>query len=83
MEVEVDEKLLAEIADRTGGAFFAPPIPEALAGVFAEIDRLEKTPLQGQALRPLPGGLQPFAWSALALLRLPRSPPTLRVTVEP
>ena len=83
MKVEVDEKLLQSIAERTGGRFFRAADPQALAGVFAEIDRLEKTALHVKRYIRYREHFQPFAWSALALLALPLLAATLRVTAEP
>jgi Ca-activated chloride channel family protein len=42
-QVDVDEKLLARIAETTGGRFFRATDPAGLAQTYAEIDRLEKT----------------------------------------
>lgn len=83
MRVEVDEKLLQTISQRTGGAFFRATDPKALAGVFAEIDRLEKTPLKVKRYIRYQERFQPFAWAALALLALPLVTSTLRITAEP
>jgi Ca-activated chloride channel family protein len=41
--VETDEAALQQIAERTGGRFFRAEDTEALEGVYAEIDRLEKS----------------------------------------
>lgn len=41
--VDVDEALLGRLAKETGGRFFRATDADALAGTFAEIDRLEKT----------------------------------------
>ena len=43
MRVELDEKTLRAIADRTGGRYFHAANAEALAEVYAEIDRLERS----------------------------------------
>lgn len=83
MKVEVDEKLLQSIAARTGGKYFRATDPQALAGVFAEIDRLEKTSMQVKRYIRYREHFQPFAWTALALLALPLLTATLRVTAEP
>jgi len=83
MHVEVDEDLLRSISKRTGGTFYRATDPKALAGVFAEIDRLEKTPLKVKRYIRYQERFQPFAWVALALLALPLLTSTLRVTAEP
>lgn len=43
IESDVDEETLRAIADRTGGAYFRAHDPDALAGIFARIDELERT----------------------------------------
>ena len=49
---EVDEAGLARIAQRTGGRFFRARAADELAGIYAEIDRLEPVQRAGQAVRP-------------------------------
>lgn len=49
---EVDEAGLRRIAALTGGRFFRARDTEALAGIYAEIDRLEPVQRQGQVVRP-------------------------------
>ncbi len=41
--VEIDEETLRDIAERTGGLYFRASNADALADVYAEIDRLERT----------------------------------------
>lgn len=43
VEVEIDEKLLTEIAEKTGGKYFRATDQKKLNDIYAEIDRLEKT----------------------------------------
>lgn len=83
MQVDVDEPLLEEVAARTGGKFFRATDPDALAGVFAEIDRLEKTPLAVKRYVRYREVFAPFAWTALLLTLLPLAAAALRVTAEP
>jgi len=45
VEVEIDEPLLQQIAERTGGAYFRATDAGGLAEVYKEIDRLERTEL--------------------------------------
>jgi Ca-activated chloride channel family protein len=47
-EVELDEELLQEIADTTGGQYVRATDPEGLAKVFETIDELEKTEIESQ-----------------------------------
>jgi len=83
MRVEVDEKLLAEIARRTGGRFFRATDEGALVGVFAEIDRLERTPLAVKRYVRYREGFQPFAWAAFLLAAAPLLLVLPGVTLEP
>jgi len=43
VEVKIDEPTLKEIADMTDGAYFRATDEKALAKIYAQIDRLEKT----------------------------------------
>ena len=83
MEVQVDEKLLRTIAERTGGSYFTATDPRALAAVFDRIDLLEKTPMQVKRYIRYRESFQPFAWAALAFLLLPFAAGLLRMTAEP
>lgn len=49
--VEVDEAVLADIAERTGGRFFRADDADALTGVYTEIDRLERTRISEERFR--------------------------------
>lgn len=44
--VEIDDALLAEVAEKTGGRYFRARDAQALARITAEIDRLERTPVR-------------------------------------
>ncbi len=46
LPVEIDEGLLKEIAQKTGGRYFRAKDSEALSRIFKQIDGLEKTPVQ-------------------------------------
>jgi Ca-activated chloride channel family protein len=43
MDVEIDEEVLTEVAQMTGGKYFRATNKAALANVYKEIDELEKT----------------------------------------
>uniref|UniRef100_A0A832MJL3 VWA domain-containing protein n=1 Tax=Eiseniibacteriota bacterium TaxID=2212470 RepID=A0A832MJL3_UNCEI len=51
VRMDVDEGVLREIAARTGGRFFRAQDPAALAGIYAEIDRLERAPIRAVQYR--------------------------------
>jgi Ca-activated chloride channel family protein len=44
--VEIDEELLRQIAEMTGGKYFRATSAESLERIYAEIDRLEKTEME-------------------------------------
>jgi Ca-activated chloride channel family protein len=44
--VEIDEKLLEEIAETTGGAYFRATNNQSLASIYDEINKLEKTEIE-------------------------------------
>jgi len=46
MEVKIDEEVLKQIADITGGKYYRAEDKEALKAVYSEIDQLEKIKLQ-------------------------------------
>jgi len=56
---EIDEAALQRMAQATGGRFFRARDTESLAGIYAEIDRLEPVPRRGQAIRPR---LERYPW---------------------
>lgn len=63
---EIDEALLRRVAERTGGGYFRARNAAELAGIYAEIDRLEPVEQEGERLRPR---RELYAWPlALALL---------------
>ena len=45
-ESDLDEELLQQIAERTGGEFFRAVDTESLQSIFGEIDRLERSEIQ-------------------------------------
>jgi Ca-activated chloride channel family protein len=62
---EIDETSLRAIARQTGGRFFRARDTGELAGIYAEIDRLEPVRRPGQAVRPR---LERYAWPLSAAL---------------
>lgn len=51
-EDPVDEATLEKIATLTGGRFFRAKDTDQLAGIYAELDRLEPVRVEGPSLRP-------------------------------
>jgi Ca-activated chloride channel family protein len=45
LPVRLDEPLLRDIAEATGGRYFRATDPEALSRIFGQVDRLETTPV--------------------------------------
>ena len=83
MNVEVDEELLANIADHTGGVFYKATDGESFREIFGEIDQLEKTVLQTKNYVRYQEAFQPFAWAALSFLLLPLITIAIGFTAEP
>jgi Ca-activated chloride channel family protein len=46
IQVEIDEKLLQQIADQTGGKYYRATDNKKLKAIYDEIDRLEKTKIE-------------------------------------
>lgn len=73
LPVEIDEALLTEITQASGGRYYRATDRESLRGVFREIDRLEKSPVQRVVYRrfeeayrwPLAAGLLALALEVL------------------
>lgn len=68
----IDERTLREVARITGGRFFRARDARELAGIYAEIDRIEPVARPGRAVRPR---LERYPWPlgaalAVALLAL-------------
>lgn len=60
---EIDEDTLRTVATLTGGRFFRARDTASLAGIYAEIDRLEPIERPGKAVRPK---LERYAWPLTA-----------------
>ena len=46
VEIDIDEDLLKEIAETTGGLYFRATDTESLNQIYSKIDKLEKTPME-------------------------------------
>jgi Ca-activated chloride channel family protein len=69
-KVTIDEKLLKEIATETGGKYFRAKDNAGLAGIYKEIDGLEKSKVEISTLTRYTEKFFPFAIAAFVLLLL-------------
>ena len=67
-KVNIDEGLLKEIASETGGKYFRAKDDQTLAGIYSEIDQLEKTKLNITVTRRYTERFQPLVFLAIGLL---------------
>lgn len=67
MQMEVDPVTLQQISQRTGGRFYRATDAGALAGIYGEIDRLERVPVRSIVYRDY-RDLAPLVLAAAALL---------------
>jgi Ca-activated chloride channel family protein len=70
MEVPIDEGLLRQIAERTGGAFFSATDESSFRDIFARIDALETSRLKSVSFRRFQELFPPFLNAAAALFLL-------------
>jgi Ca-activated chloride channel family protein len=69
-KVNIDEKLLTQIANETGAHYYRAKDNESLKNIYAEIDRLEKSKIEVTTLRRFTEQFYPFAFAAAAFLIL-------------
>lgn len=69
-KVSIDEKLLKEIANETGGKYFRAKNNEGLTGIYDEINGLEKSKVEISTRTRFTEKFFPFVMAALALLFL-------------
>ena len=70
IKVEIDEKLLATIANSTGGKYFRANNNKKLDEIYQEIDKLERSKIEVTEFRRLHEEFYPLVAMALALLLL-------------
>ena len=70
MKVEIDEKLLATIANSTGGKYFRATSNQKLDEIYAEIDKLERSKIEVTEFRRVFEEFYPLVAWAIALLLL-------------
>lgn len=69
-KVSIDEKLLKEIASETGGKYFRAKDNEGLAGIYSEIDQLEKSKVEISTRTRYTEKFLPFVIAALFFILL-------------
>jgi Ca-activated chloride channel family protein len=70
LPVRIDEALLREIAQSTGGRYFRAKDAEALSRIFQQIDALEKTPIRVTRYTDYDEATRPFILLGLGALAL-------------
>lgn len=68
LPVEIDEKLLNEIAEMTGGKYYRATDKKTLESIYAEIDLLEKTEIESSQTLNVTELFYPFAALAIVFL---------------
>ncbi|WP_320814287.1 VWA domain-containing protein [Flavobacterium sp.] len=68
MKVEIDEKLMKEIAKTTDGKYFRATSNAKLKEIYTEINKLEKTEVEEKKYFNYDEKYQPLVWLALILL---------------
>ncbi|MBS1663952.1 MAG: VWA domain-containing protein [Bacteroidetes bacterium] len=69
-KVNIDEKLLTQIATETGGRYYRAKDNESLKGIYDEIDHLEKSRIEVTSMRRYGEQFFPFALAAALFLLL-------------
>ncbi|HZE85982.1 MAG TPA: VWA domain-containing protein [Puia sp.] len=69
-KVNIDEKLLTQIAQETGGKYYRAKDNESLRSIYNEIDHLEKSRIEVTAIRRYSEQFFPFALGAALFLLL-------------
>lgn len=67
-KVAIDEKLLKNIADETGGKYFRATDNRSLTNIYKEIDHLEKSKVEVTSFKRFTEKFYPFIFIAMALL---------------
>jgi Ca-activated chloride channel homolog len=69
-KVNLNEQLLRDLAEQTGGLYFRARDNTSLRNIYQEIDKLEKSKVEITALRRFTERFYPFAIAAIVLLLL-------------
>ncbi len=68
MEVNIDEDLLKEIAEKTGGQYFRATDNNSLQKIYDQIDKLEKTEIEVSRVKRRTERFYPFVFASLFIL---------------
>lgn len=68
VKVEIDENLLTQIAEETGGSYYRATSKNQLKSIFSEIDQLEKTKIEVIQYEHRSEEFAPLLWLAVVLL---------------
>ncbi len=69
-KINIDEKLLTQIANETGGKYYRAKDDSSLKNIYSEIDKLEKSKVEVTSYRRYSEQFFPFALAAATLLLL-------------
>ena len=69
-KVAIDEKLLTQIANETGGKYFRAKDNQSLNNIYTEIDKLEKSKVQVTTYHRFSDKFYPFVFAALIFIFL-------------
>lgn len=69
-KVNIDEKLLTQIATETGGRYYRAKDNESLSNIYKQIDQLEKSKIEVSSIRRYTEQFFPFALAAAIFLFL-------------
>ena len=67
-KVEIDEALLTQISEMTGGKYFRATTAENLQKIYDEIDRLDKTEIEVTSFNRYNEEFYPFVFIAILFL---------------
>jgi Ca-activated chloride channel homolog len=70
VDVEIDEKMMSELSDMTGGKYFRATDKESLQNIYAEIDKMEKTIISEKSFSNKAEHFLPLAIAAAIFLLL-------------
>jgi Ca-activated chloride channel family protein len=70
VDVEIDEKIMSDISNLTGGKYFRATNKESLINIYQEIDKMEKTIVSEKNFTNKAEHFLPFAITAALILLL-------------